>query len=181
VRVSANLGGGRFKESIAVTKAQSWVRQMGESAALLSAVLAITQPDLYRLNQECLIRLSKTPELEARIREWGFAFNVVSVVLNRASPNHRDSNSGGSELFDVLCSIGGCSCTMLELPGLGVRCQYDSGSVAVFSGNLHLHSVSASEKERLCIACYVRQPVHAHVNLGTPGPVKFANLLPGGW
>jgi hypothetical protein len=182
VCVSADLGGnGKSRSAESAENAQLWVRSMAETAALLSAALVIVNPSLYELNRESLIRLSYIPELEARIKEWGFAFNAVSVISNRASPVHRDNKSGGWEYPDVICSVGGGPRTVLEMPGLGVRCLYSPGSVAIFSGNLHLHSVSDSEHERLCIACYTRQPVHAHVNLGTPGFPKVADVLPKGW
>ncbi|KAI0281503.1 hypothetical protein BC826DRAFT_1141459 [Russula brevipes] len=80
---------------------QRWVRSSQDIAAIMSAVLSVVQPELYRLNRECLVRLSQREGLRTFISAWGFAFNAVSVISNRSSPAHRDRKSGATE-FRVL-------------------------------------------------------------------------------
>jgi hypothetical protein len=144
----------------------------------MSAVLSVTQPELYALNRESLLRLSERgPELKEHVAAWGFAFNAVTVISNRSSPNHRDQKSGRPEYSDVLLSLGGDSETVLELVTLGIRCRYSSGSVAVFSGNVILHAVSESVNDRVCIAGYTRPAVHCSVGLGATSWAKLDELI----
>jgi len=143
----------------------------------MSAVLSVTQPELYALNCECLLRLSKLPDLRDYVAAWGFAFNAVSVISNRCSPNHRDRKSGCPEYSDVLLSLGSDPGTVLELSSLSIQCRYSLGSVAVFSGNAILHGASTSDNERVCIAGYSRPAIHVNVGVGATGWATLNDLL----
>jgi hypothetical protein len=157
---------------------QSWVQGIAEIAAIMSAVLSVVQPDLYKLNRESLLRLAQREDgLRKFIAPWAFAFNAVSIISNRSSPAHRDRKSGSKEDSDVLVSLGGDSGTVLELYSLGIRCRYPPGSMAIFSGNTLLHGVSESVEERICIAGYTRPPVHRRVNLGAADWVTLRTLV----
>jgi hypothetical protein len=146
-------------------------------AAIMSAVLSVVQPDLYKLNRESLLRLSRREGLQELIAPWAFAFNAVSVISNRSSPAHRDRKSGSKEYSDVLVSLGGDTGTVLELYSLGIRCWYPPGSMAIFSRNSILHGVSESVEERICIAGYTRPPVHRSVGLGATDWVTLRTLI----
>lgn len=156
---------------------REWLQGIGELAAIMSAVLSVTQPALYALNRECLLRLSERPELRDHLSAWGFAFNAVTVVSNRLSPNHRDRKSGRPEYCDVLMSLGGDAETVLDLVTLGIRCRYSSGSAAVFSGNVILHGVSESVNDRVCIAGYTCPAVHCSVGVGATTWVTLDELI----
>lgn len=170
-------GGAGVPKSIPGT-CQCWVQDIRELAVIMSAVLSVVQPDLYKLNRESLLRLSQRDEdLYKFITPWAFAFNAVSVISNRSSPAHRDRKSGSKENSDVLVSLGGDSGTVLELYSLGIRCRYPPGSMAIFSGNSILHGVSESVEERICIAGYTRPPVHRSVQLGAADWVTLKALM----
>ena len=113
-------GGAGVPKSIPGT-CQRWVQGIGEIAAIMSAVLSVVQPDLYRLNRESLVRLSRRDDgLREFIALWAFAFNAVSIISNQSSPAHRDRRSRSKECLDVLVSLGGDSGTVLELYSLGI-------------------------------------------------------------
>jgi len=178
VKPCAILHGGAGVPKSIPGKCQRWVQGIGEIAAIMSAALSVVQPDLYKLNHESLLRLSKRSDgLREFITPWPFAFNAVSIISNRSSPAHRDRKSGSKEYSDVLVSLGGDSGTVLELYSLGIRCRYPPGSMAIFSGNAILHGVSDSIEERICIAGYTRPPVHCSVDLGTADWVTLRTLI----
>ncbi|VDB96069.1 unnamed protein product [Peniophora sp. CBMAI 1063] len=156
---------------------QAWVVEMEDSAIILSCALAIVHPEQFELSLRCLEKLCEEDEFASIAEQWAFAFSAVSVISNRETPEHRDKSSGGYGMFDLLLSIGGCPRTALELPGLGVRFAYESGTIVLFSGHVHLHTVSPSEKERMCIACYARKAVHHKFGLNLPSSVTIQELL----
>lgn len=140
----------------------------------MSVALALTHPEQYAVTRAGLQMLSNVRHLCERIREWAFGFNVLTVVANRESLLHRDKRSGGFVWLDLLLSIGGDEGTVLELPGVGVRFQYTSGTILMFSGNTHLHGVSPSASERVCLAAYARPSVNRQLGIHTPLPPSIS-------
>lgn len=136
----------------------------------MSVALALTHPEQYALTRACLGQLSTLRHVCDRIREWAFGYNVLTIVANRQSLSHRDRLSGGVEWLDTLLSIGGDEDTVFELPGVGVRLLYTSGTLVLFCGHTHLHGVSASRAERVCFAAYARPSVQRQFRLHTPKP-----------
>lgn len=150
---------------------------MKDCALILSAVLAVVHPEQFESSLKCLDELNDMAKFVDLAEQWSFAFTAVSVISNRSTPEHRDIGSGGRGMVDLLLSIGGCSRTALELPGLGLRFIYDSGTIVLFSGHVHLHTVSPSERERMCIACYARKAVYHKFGLDLPGSITVDSLL----
>lgn len=90
---------------------------------------------------------------------------------------HRDIYSGGRGMLDGLLNLGGGRLTVIEFPGLGLRLQYDSRALLLFSGNVHSHGVSVSEDERVCLAFYGRKAMlHKH-SLRLPRSSHLDTLL----
>ncbi|KZV59180.1 hypothetical protein PENSPDRAFT_595933, partial [Peniophora sp. CONT] len=141
-----------------------------ETGCLMSAALVLTHPEQYAVTRACLEKQGGLRHLCHRVREWAFGFNVLTIVANRKSLLHRDKLSGGQEWLDALLSIGGDIDTVLELPGVGVRFQYTSGTIVLFCGHTHLHGVSASRSERVCFAAYGRPSVQRQWRLHSPRP-----------
>lgn len=152
-----------------------------ELGLLVSSALAIAHPEQYRITRQALAQLSCLDDFRDHVENWTFAFNVLTVIANRLTPMHRDRASGARELFDLLLSIGGGLHTTLSLPGLGARLQYDSGTMVLLSGSIHLHEVSAFEMERLCIACYARPAVLRWLGQRHPRAPTAAGTMPTGW
>lgn len=156
---------------------QQFVRDHLETGCLMSVALVLTHPEQYALTRAGLEKLGSIQHVCDRIREWAFGFNVLTVVANRETLLHRDINSGGTHWLDQLLNIGGSTDTVLELPGIGVRLQYTSGTMALFSGNTHLHGVSASKCERVCFAAYARPSVLRQEDIFDPRSPSIPDSL----
>ena len=156
---------------------QQFVRDHLETGVLMSVALVLTHPEQYALTRASLEKLAHLPVICKRIREWAFGFNVLTIVANRESYLHRDKESGGPEYIDELLSIGGNHKTVLELPGIGVRFRHASGTMALFSGNTHLHGVSRSTTERVCFAAYVHSSVHRKFRIPAPNPPSLVSSM----
>lgn len=156
---------------------QAFIAGMGTSAIIFSAALGIAHPEQYELTRRSLKKICCDPEFADVASQWAFAFNVLTIVANRSTPIHRDVGSGARPLYDLLATFGGGPNTVIEFPGMGLRLQYDSGTMVLFSGNMHPHGVSASLYERICLALYSRKSVlHKH-QLGLPQCVRLKALI----
>ncbi|VDB98979.1 unnamed protein product [Peniophora sp. CBMAI 1063] len=180
--ISRNLGAAAGRaDNAAQISAQTWLAANIETGLLLSTALAIAHPAQYRETRQALGYLASLPEFNRHMQQWTFAFNAVTLICNRLTPLHRDRASGGAGFYDLLLSIGGGPRTILSLPGLGIRVQYDSGTVAMFSGHQHTHEVWGFEEERACIACYARPPVIRWLGGQNPARPTGPSTLPEGW
>lgn len=148
-----------------------WLDRIAESASLLSAILRIIHPDMYRAGRASLQQLRvQTDEIkdgadvQPIIEKWASVFNGVSVIINRQTPFHRDNNSR-AEWYDMLATIGTFQDPIMELPGIGRRFAYNSGTVVGISGRCLQHGVSESQGERLCLAYYMRDNVHERLGI----------------
>lgn len=156
---------------------QEFVSGMQTTAIILSAALGIAHPEQYELTRESLRKVSCDVDFADLATQWAFVFNVITVVANRSTPVHRDISSGGPSLYDLLATFGGGPNTVIEFPGMGLRLQYDSGTLALFSGNVHPHGVSVSDEERVCLALYARKSVLHKYQLPLPHAVRMKTLV----
>ncbi|KIK73189.1 hypothetical protein PAXRUDRAFT_74850, partial [Paxillus rubicundulus Ve08.2h10] len=61
--------------------------------AILSATLMVMHPDLYASGRETLLKLASSTQdedMQQIIPEWSTIYSVVSVIVNWATPFHRD-------------------------------------------------------------------------------------------
>ena len=132
---------------------------------------------LFRsLGQLSLLRMAErpneiaTPEaMRAALAGWASPFTGISVMVNRVTPTHRDTQ-GRHPWFDILVTHGPYSECRMELRSLGVRLEYNSGTMVGVCGKAVPHAVSECIGEHACIAYYMRDSVHSR--LGVPA---------GGW
>lgn len=138
----------------------------------MSVALAIINPEQYALSRECLVRVSrKSPNIEALLKSWPFAFTSIAAVSNRSAGGHRDRKSGEFRLIDLMTTVGGDRDVVIEFEGLGFSGRYDSGSMAALSCHTHLHSVSESpEAERIAFAAFMKPTVLLDTGLDFPRP-----------
>ncbi|KII95853.1 hypothetical protein PLICRDRAFT_170451 [Plicaturopsis crispa FD-325 SS-3] len=147
-----------------------WLSDMAESIALINAVMAIIHPDLYRAGRDTLIRMRDAPEaasLAAVLDRWTAVFNAVSVISSRETPIHRD-NFSRAEWYDLLATVGRYTSAIFEVPSLGLRFDYSSGTIVGISGRVLPHGVSRAIGERLCLAFYMRDNVHERMKVRAP-------------
>jgi hypothetical protein len=145
-----------------------WASATMETSALISAILLVCHPDLYHAGLQCLEQLPKEKLIMSALEVWSSVFNGISVISNRETPFHRDTQTR-AEWYDILCTLGGDDDTVLELCELGIRLLYRSGTVTALSGQLLEHGVSATVAERLCYAYWMRDFVHEAMNVQSPG------------
>jgi hypothetical protein len=105
------------------------------------------------------------PNLQEVLQMWMSVFNGVSVICNRETPVHRD-NFSASEWYDMLTTIGPYDSAVFELPGVGLRFMYESGTIIGLCGRVLRHGVSQAKGERVCLAYYMRENVQKR--LGSP-------------
>lgn len=159
-----------------------WLNEMADTISLLTGVLKIIHPELYLNGLDTLTRLyslsHNMPDSEniaSVLSQWSSAFNAISVISNRTTPIHRDTKSR-AQWYDLLLTIGPYSSSWIELPGLGLRFSYDSGTVVCFPGRILAHGVPDCDGERVCYAFYMREALHARAKVGTCGWPVWGNL-----
>jgi len=103
-------------------------------------------------------------DLQEALELWTSIFNGVQIISNRETPIHRDFQSR-PEWYDLLVTVGPYKDTVFELPGIGIRFAYNSGTVIGLSGKVLRHGVTETEGERICLAYYMRENVQRR--LGT--------------
>jgi len=84
--------------------------------------------------------------LEDVVKLWYSIFNGAQVISNRETPVHRDNNSR-SEWYDLLTTVGPYQEAILELPGVGLRFRYRSGTVIGLLRRVLSHGVSDADGE----------------------------------
>lgn len=157
------------------TGSRMWLSEMRDANVLLSALLMITHPNLYRIGRRSFLQMAVTTsesedpiEMQKVLAIWGSVFSALSVVSNRETPLHRDPSSA-VQWCDILATVGDYTGATLELPGIGIGFDYRPGTVMAFSGRLLQHGVSKVKGDRLCLAYYMRDGVHERLGLEAPG------------
>jgi hypothetical protein len=154
--------------------ASRWLSLMVESSALIGGILSLVHPDLYEAGKQAMLHLDQHPNMADRperlkqlLQVWSAPFHGLSVISNRRTPVHRDSN-GGKAWMDILVALGGYQDGALDLPGVGIRLHYAPGTVVAIAGRVISHEANC-EGDRACIAYYMREKVQARLGLAQPG------------
>ena len=135
---------------------------MKESGALLSAILRVTHPELFRAGLDSLrAAASREDSVQAALETWPTVFNAVQIICNRQSPWHRDS-AGMPPWFDMLITLGSYKRATLVLRNLGVQVAYKPGSIALISSLLVHHGVAEVQPDRICYSWFMTQALHSN-------------------
>jgi hypothetical protein len=149
-----------------------WLREMRETSALLSAMLRVMHPDLYECGRKTIQELCQYEDLHPALASWPSVFNAVTILSNRETPLHRD-NYSREQWYDILTTIGPYQQATLELPGIGLKLQYNPGTVVGFSGKILRHGVPQCDGERVCLAYYMRDKVHERMGVEAAQWMKY--------
>ncbi|KIO01658.1 hypothetical protein M404DRAFT_28660, partial [Pisolithus tinctorius Marx 270] len=112
---------------------REWLQCTAGLQAVLSGALRIMHPKMYLHGQEAIRRLrSKAAErqdedMEAVLPMWNSVYSSMSVMVNRASPAHKDTN-GRKVWLDTLLTVGNYPRLHFLVPELGIRLQYNPGT-----------------------------------------------------
>lgn len=133
---------------------------MQETFQLANAITGVIHPALYEMGRDSLAKIRQVDYLEDMASTWDSVFTGIQIISNRETPAHRDSYSA-AEWYDLLYTFGSYRNGHLELPGVGVKFRYDSGTMIALGGHLLQHRVARVDGERACIAFYMRENVHS--------------------
>ncbi len=140
---------------------------MAYSLALLSAVLRIVHPKLYRAGKLAMSRLREYEEYREVGNAWPGVFSALCLMSNRLTPFHRDVN-GRNAWYDLLASIGPYRNATMVLPDIGLKLKYETGCVVAICGKPLRHGVLRCDGERVCFAFVFRNLVHHYLDVEAP-------------
>jgi hypothetical protein len=140
-----------------ITGGRAWLCDISDSSALLSAVLRVIHPDQYLMGRSAIEKMGEQEPLIAILGIWISVFNAVQILSNRETPRHRDRSF--PPWYDILTTVGPYHSAMFELPGIGLRFPYHSGTIICLCGRILRHGVSEADGDRVCLAYYMRENV----------------------
>jgi hypothetical protein len=146
---------------------RDWLHNFSVAGALLSAFCKVTHPELYRTSRLAFGAKRGDSIIEECLRSWSSVFSAVSVIVNQETPPHRDTGTL-PDWYDILTTIGGDDVTLMDLPSLGIRLAYRSGTTTFFSSATIVHSVPAAKADRLCFAYYMKHKIHECFGVKAP-------------
>ncbi|KIK74458.1 hypothetical protein PAXRUDRAFT_175658, partial [Paxillus rubicundulus Ve08.2h10] len=155
-----------------------WLRAGTLQNAILSATLMVLHPDIYASWRETLLKLAASTQdkdMQQIILEWSTIYLVVLVIVNQATPFHRDL-SCWVQWLDMLAKIGGDPNLHIELDNLGVRLAYSPRTIVDLSRNVLWHGVLASVSDWFCLAYHMRDNVQEGVGVHRCDWVKQGEL-----
>ncbi|KAI6018866.1 hypothetical protein EDC04DRAFT_2607671 [Pisolithus marmoratus] len=108
--------------------------------AMISGVLSIIHPPLYKAGIQGIEKLKMETTLNNSIMErafavWPMAFTNIFLISNRACPLHHDPHSSGNR-YDITANVGDHGSYIMSIPTLGVELVYNAGMVVAFSRHL---------------------------------------------
>ena len=159
------------------TPRDTWITDVQESSAILSAMLRVMHPELYQAGRDAIGGMRDQAPLGSHQRTvldaWSSVFTAVQVISQRETPEHRDNGSRAT-WYDLLVTLGGYTNLYLELPGIGVRVRYDPGSVVAIAGKILRHRVAKANAWRICYAYFMRDKVHSSLQIRAPHWMEVA-------
>lgn len=138
-----------------------WSTAMSDTSAIVTGLLRIMHPALYRAGCEAMAKLTaQQPHLSKILQRWGTPFTAITIISNRSTPAHRDTRSL-KEYFDILTSVGQFSNAVMELDGVGIQVMVTPGTVIGLCGWVLRHAVKKCSGDRIFYGWYMRSAVHA--------------------
>ncbi|KIK76498.1 hypothetical protein PAXRUDRAFT_169761, partial [Paxillus rubicundulus Ve08.2h10] len=145
---------------------QKWLQAGALQNAILSVTLMVMHPDLYASGRETFLKLAsstKDKDMQQIILEWSTVCSVVLVIVNWATPFHRDL-SFQVQWLDMLATIGGDPDLYIKLDNIRVRLAYSPGTVVSLSRKVLQHGVLALVSDWFCLAYHMRDNVQEGVD-----------------
>lgn len=137
----------------------SWAHAMKESGVLISAILSVAHPALFRAGQAAMRTLAGVDTVSHALASWPTVFDKVHLICNRESPYHRDS-SGLPTWYDLIMTLGSYRWGTLALRNLGVQVSYRPGTIALISAYLIHHGVGPVGPDWICYSWFMCKEVH---------------------
>ncbi|KIK77330.1 hypothetical protein PAXRUDRAFT_167227, partial [Paxillus rubicundulus Ve08.2h10] len=164
---------------------QQWLQAGALHIAILWATLMVMHPELYASGRETFLKLASSTQdqdMQQIIPEWstvysprGLSILTVSVIVNQATPFHRDL-SYHVQWLDMLATIGLDPDLHIKLDNLSVRLAYSPGTLLGLSGKVLQHGVLVLVSDRVCLAYHMRDNVQEGVGVHRCDWVKQGEL-----
>jgi len=160
--------------------APAWVSEMGETSAFLGGLLRVINPAEFETGIACIKaivkgdQVAKKENLDDLGRIWTSPYPTVSLMSNRNSPIHRDTGGDYSSM-DMLVSVGPYEKAVFNVPGLGLKFWYDTGTVIGLLGRILQHGAECTG-DRLCWAQYLKENVLDSLGIPPPKWVHIQDL-----
>lgn len=155
---------------------------MQRPAALIAAALRVMHPNLYWSSLAANLALglwadeNKLNDMGDRLREWPSVFTALAIVCNRRSPMHRDPLSR-PQWFDAMTTFGNYGVVTMKMPNLGIESVYPTGSMVAGSGRIIRHGLDMADGDRTAWVWYMRDDVHAFVDIPRADYSKYCSLV----
>lgn len=138
---------------------------------ICSAVTSLITPELYDLGFSAIDQIKDGEEIFRQHENssyWDSPFTAMQIIVNRLTLPHRDK--GGCQThYDLLLSAGTHTDATLHLRELNVHLSYPPGTLSAICGKVLMHEVPDWGKgERICLAHFIKDDVHARFNLPRP-------------
>ena len=154
----------------------------------MGAMLSIVHPELYEIGWEVLKKVTNNPEMVKDgedvlkvLQLWTTPFSGYGLISNCTTPLHWDNNSQGP-WYDCLMTIGEYEPgARLKLNNIGLELDYALGTMVFLLEKLVQHGTSEINGNRVCIAQYMRDNVHARMGVRSADWTtlsKIFSLLP---
>jgi hypothetical protein len=141
----------------------------------------LISPELFSARAKAIRMLKKGEHVNKwhdNVKLWPSFFSGLEVISNHKTPYHRDVHSAPA-MYDFLVSGGNHTRTWLTLPDIKMKLLYNPGTVTAICGKVLRHGVLQWEKEkdRLCIAHFIRDRVHKCLSIPRPNWVTNTRYL----
>ena len=163
---------------------ERFLREIIEFQGIIGGIMSVIHPEQHFEGRGAFLsRLHSKAKgtadeacFERLMKVWGTGFMGLSVISERETPLHRDGQNA-DWMYDVLVNIAADVDPDIraELPGIGIRFWYNSGTVLSILGKAVRHGVSKTNIDRYCLAFFMRQRVSER--LGFPHEVMMSEKL----
>jgi hypothetical protein len=136
-----------------------------ESLSLVGAVIALVHPrqasqglSILRGIYTGIVSNEAIDTLGPELGLWPCPFSAFSLLSNRETDLHRDGK-GFNPYYDITTTLGNYTNGRFEVPGIGLRFQYNPGSMIAIAGKVLAHGVAEVDGDRFCHVQYVHRRV----------------------
>ena len=71
----------------------AWLKENQESTTLISGLLSIVHPQLYKMAKASMEKLASREDFGELVMYWQSVYNGCQVISNQDTPIHHDNNS----------------------------------------------------------------------------------------
>lgn len=159
-------------KSLQNSAAKQWLSDIHMAEPYINAILCLVAPQLSSVGMQAIRRIKAKEKDNANVQNWPSNFTNIGVIINRKTPDHRDTG-GYYPWYDMLVAGGDYDNCKLEMGDIGASFNYTAGTVVALCGKLLRHRVNSWAGERICHAHYTRNNVINRLGLIKPTWVQY--------